>query len=165
MFATRAVTAVAVLVAAVLVLLPQGVPAPSNLIDIQSMDDYELWSNDTKHKRCALIYFFATWSPVCKQFLQEYKKVAQAFQAKEYMESFLVTKMDGPNYPRVSRSLGIEAFPHILLFSADEYGKHEQYTGELQSGALIKWVTERVHRKMERDGKPIPKKKVKKGLI
>ena len=146
-------------------LLPQDSMAVATLIEIQSEKYYEDWTQKDNHGRAALVYFYAGWSPVCKVFTKEYGKVAKHFGHKDYQDVIMTTKMDGPNYPRLSRSLKLEKFPTVYLYSVDEVGKYEVYDGELEAEALIKWTEERIHKKMKTDGKNIPKRKKKRGIL
>ena len=159
-------TAIAVVVGVALVLLcvPEGAVAPPSLIEIQEKRLFDEWTVDSKHGRAALVYFYAHWSPVCKAFTKEYGKVANFFGRDTYSEEIMITKIDGPNFHQLSRSLGIESFPYVLLYSIDELGKYEKYTGELESEELIKWVSDRLHPRMLKKGKKIPPKPPKRGI-
>ncbi len=154
--------AAAVALLAAVLLLPQGSVAPPNLIEIQAESNFHEW---TKSKdRSTLVYFYAHWSPICKAFTREYKDVAKYFGRAGYENEIMVTKMDGPNFSKLSRSLKIEAFPTLLLYSHVEPGKAEKYEGELEKEAVIKWVEARLHPKMASAGKTIPEKPLKRRL-
>lgn len=164
---TSILTTTIMLVASVIALavIPHHSVAPASLIEIQSEKYFNDWTQSDNHGRAALVYFYAGWSPVCKVFTKEYGKVANHFGQKEYQDTIMVTKMDGPNFPKLSRSLGIEKFPTVYLYSVNDVGKFEVYNGELEAEELIKWVEDSLHKKMKKDGKDIPKKKKKRGII
>ena len=52
--------------------------------------------------------------------------------------------------------MGIESFPEIRLYSIDEVGKYEKYDGELEQEELQNWVKKRLHKKMRKNGLPVP---------
>lgn len=139
-----------------------GIVAPANLIEIQTEDKFEEWTQKENHGRATLVYFYAPWSPVCKEFTKQYAKISNWFGKKEYQEQIMITKMDAPKFPRLSRSLGLESFPHVRLYSHEgEVGKYEVYDGELEEHELQNWVVQKLHKKMKREGVPVPKKRKK----
>ena len=76
-----------------------------------------------------------------------------------------MSKIDGTNFPKLSKSLGIEGYPVIYLYSVDEVGKAEKYSGEMTADKLQAWVEERLHKRMDAGGHMIPPKKEKRGII
>ncbi len=141
------------------------VDAVANLIEIQGEDKFTEWTVDDAHGRTTLVYFYAPWSPLCKEFTKQYKEVAKHFGQKEYQEHVMITKIDGPNYPRLSRSLGIESFPTIYLYSHKKLGEYEKYDGEFDKDSVIEWTEKRIHKKLKKQGLPLPKKKFKRDII
>lgn len=133
-------------------------------VEIRSED--KLLELTQSENTVALVYFYAGWCATCKRFTkEEYSKIAQHFGQPGYHGHVAVTKMDGHNFPKLTKSLNVQGFPAIFLYSIDEIGVAEQYAGELTGDSLQAWVEERLHKRMTDKGHMIPPKKKKRGII
>ena len=136
----------------------------AGITEIRSEEKFsEITQSDS---RIALMYFYAGWCSTCKWFTKhEYTKIAKHFDQPGYHGHVAVSKIDGTNFPKLSKSLGIEGYPVIYLYSVDEIGKAEKYSGEMTADKLQAWVEERLHKRMDAGGHMIPPKKEKRGII
>ena len=140
-------------------------PHPTKPVtELRSEQKYnELINSESK---IALVYFYAGWCAKCKWFTKhDYSRVGEHFGRPEYHDHVAITKMDGTNFPKLSKSLGIEGYPAIFLYSIDEIGKPEKYTGELGHEQLQAWVEEHLHKRMTENGHMIPPKRKKKRIL
>jgi len=86
-------------------------------------------------KKDVLIEFYAPWCGHCQSFAPKYENFAKILAVNT---SLVIAKMDAT--ANEAAGVDIEGFPTIRLYSARNKTEPEDYQGERNEAALLKWI-------------------------
>jgi len=86
-------------------------------------------------KKDVLIEFYAPWCGHCKAFAPRYENFAKSLSAST---NLVVANMDAT--ANEAAGVDVEGFPTIRLYLAGKKTEPEEYQGDRNEAALLKWI-------------------------
>jgi protein disulfide-isomerase A6 len=117
--------------------------APSKVFDLTTANFDSLVINSDKF---VLVEFFAPWCGHCKNLAPIYEELANAFSREP---SVLIAKVDATQEPDLASRYGVEGYPTLKWFSADDKQNPENYIDQRQLDSLVNYVN--VKAKLQRN--------------
>merc|ERR1712023_338324 len=112
-------------------------PMPGKVIDL-TPKNIDVFLNG---ERPALVMFYATWCPHCKNFKPEYEKLANAVG-----QDYLIGRVDGETYSDLADDYQISGYPTLKLIRQDKQqgtsksAAAEEYEGAMREAAVEQWL-------------------------
>jgi protein disulfide-isomerase A6 len=88
----------------------------------------------------ALVEFFAPWCGHCKKLAPTFEELASAYAGKK--QSVIIAKVDADANRELGQRFGVQGFPTLMWFKANDVSKPETYSGPRDLNGMKNYIQE-----------------------